>query len=136
MATRKTLTIQGIDYSANGVHPIPMGARLGNLIVSSILTGTNPDTRELPPDVEGQVRILFRNIRALMEDAGGTVNNIARISFFVQSKQLHRPSIDEEWTKMFPEGGYRPARIVLEVQPQGTPLVQCELIGFLESDDD
>ena len=136
MATRKTLTIRGIDYSERGVHPIPMGARLGNLIVSSILTGTDPDTRELPPGVEGQVRILFRNIRTLMEDAGGTVNNIARVSFFVQSKEQHRPSIDDEWTKMFPEGGYRPARIVLEVSPQGTPLVQCELIGFLESDDD
>ena len=136
MATRKTLTIQGIDYSANGIHPIPMGARLGNLVVSSILTGTDPDTRELPPDVEGQARILFRNIRALMEDAGGTVNNIARVSFFVQSKRDHRPPIDEEWTKMFPEGGYRPARIVLEVSPQGTPLIQAELIGLLESDDD
>jgi len=136
MATRKTLTIQGIDYSANGIHPIPMGARLGNLIVSSILTGTDPDTRELPSDVEGQARILFRNIKALMEDAGGTVNNIARVSFFVQSKQNHRPPIDEEWTKMFPEGGYRPARIVLEVSPQGTPLIQAELIGLLESDDD
>jgi len=135
MATRKTLTIRGIDYSERGVHPIPMGARLGNLVVSSIITGTDPDSRELPPDVEGQVRILFRNIRTLMEDAGGTVNNIARVSFFVQSKEKHRPSIDDEWTKMFPEGGYRPARVVLEVSPQGTPLVQCELIGFLESDD-
>ena len=136
MATRKTLTIRGIDYSERGVHPIPMGARLGNLVVSSIITGTDPDSRELPPDVEGQVRILFRNIRTLIEDAGGTVNNIARVSFFVQSKEQHRPSIDDEWTKMFPEGGYRPARIVLEVSPQGTPLVQCELIGFLDSDDD
>ena len=48
MATRKMLTIQGIDYSERGVHPIPMGARLGNLIVSSIITGTDPATRELP----------------------------------------------------------------------------------------
>ena len=134
MATRKMLTIPGVDYSERGVHPIPMGARLGNLVVSSVITGNDPDTRKTPPEIEGQVRNLFRNIKTIMEDAGGTVNDIARVSFFVQSKQQHRPSIDEEWTKMFPEDGYRPARIVLEVQPQGTPLVQCELIGFLGSD--
>ena len=59
MGTRKMLTIQGIDYSERGVHPIPMGARLGNLIVSSIITGTDPTTRELPADIEGQARSHF-----------------------------------------------------------------------------
>ena len=71
-----------------------------------------------------------------MEDAGGTVTDIARVSFFVQSKQLHRPPIDVEWEKMFPEGGYRPARIFLEVSPQGSPLIQCEVIGLMGADDE
>ena len=136
MGTRKMLTIQGIDYSERGVHPIPMGARLGNLIVSSIITGTDPTTRELPADIEGQARVIFQNIQTLMEDAGGTVTDIARVSFFVQSKQQHRPPIDVEWEKMFPEGGYRPARIFLEVSPQGSPLIQCEVIGLMGADDE
>ncbi len=131
MATRQMLTIKGIDYAERGVHPIPMGARLGNLVVSSIITGTDPDTRELPPNIEGQAEVIFRNIKSLMEDAGGTVDDIARVSFFVQSKQLHRPPIDVEWEKMFPEGSARPARIFLEVSPQGAPLVQCEVIGLI-----
>ena len=136
MTERKMLTIQGIDYSERGVHPIPMGARVGSLIVSSILTGTDPRTRELPPNVEGQAEVLFRNISTLMEDAGGTIDDIARVTFFVQSKQMHRPAIDVEWEKMFPEGGFRPARIVLEVAPQGSPLIQAEVIGLLTNGGD
>lgn len=136
MTERKMLTIRGIDYSERGVHPIPMGARVGSLVVSSILTGTDPNTRELPPEVEGQAEVLFRNIATLMEDAGGTVDDIARVTFFVQSKQMHRPAIDAEWEKMFPAGGFRPARIVLEVAPQGSPLIQAEVIGLLTNGGD
>lgn len=136
MTERKMLTIQGIDYSERGVHPIPMGARVGSLVVSSILTGTDPSTRELPPNVEGQAAVLFRNIATLMEDAGGSVDDIARVTFFVQSKQMHRPAIDVEWEKMFPADGFRPARIVLEVLPQGSPLIQAEVMGLLTNGGD
>jgi enamine deaminase RidA (YjgF/YER057c/UK114 family) len=112
-------------------HPIPLGVRLGNLVVSSIIAPQDPETGRTPTDVQEQVRHLFRQMKALMEDAGGTVNDIARVSFFVRSKQEHRPLIDEEWANMFPAGGYRPARIFLEVQPQGSPSVQCEIIGVV-----
>ena len=30
-------------------NPIPNASRIGNLVMSSVIVGTNPGTRELPP---------------------------------------------------------------------------------------
>jgi len=54
-------------------NPIPNASRIGNLVMSSVIGGLNPGTRELPPTLEQQVANVFANLRSDVEAAGGTV---------------------------------------------------------------
>ena len=127
VAAGRALSVPGFAWD----HPIPLGVRMGNLVVSSIIPPLDPNGGGTPDDVREQVRLVFQHMRGLMGDAGGTVNDIARVCFYVRDKQHHREFIDEEWAVMYPAGGYSPARIVLEVAPQGRPSIQAEIIGMV-----
>ena len=62
-------------------NPIPNASRIGNIVVSSVIGGTNPGTRELPPTLEQQVANVFGYIRHDIEAAGGTADDIIKITF-------------------------------------------------------
>src|SRR5690348_13751452 len=96
-------------------HPIPLGVRLGNLVISSIIPPLDPATGKTPAAVKDQVALVFLHMKALLEDAGGTLNDIARVTFYVTSKAEHRPFIDDEWNAMFSSSTVQPARLVIEV---------------------
>ena len=49
-----------------------------------------------------QAEVLFRNIHKFMELAGGTPENIAHMTVFLQDEK-HRESINKAWIKMFPD---------------------------------
>ncbi len=126
---RTALTVPEFSWD----HPIPLGVRLGNLVVSSIIPPRDPETGGTPSDIKRQVELVFQHMKGLIEDAGGTIDDIARVTFYVRSKQEHRPIIDEEWNAMFSNGAVQPARLVMEVPPQGGPSIQCEFIGMVAS---
>ena len=51
-------------------NPIPNASRIGNIIMSSVIGGTNPGTRDLPETLEQQVVNVFTHIRHDVEAAG------------------------------------------------------------------
>ena len=51
-------------------NPIPNASRIGNLVMSSVIGGTNPGTRDLPESFEAQVANVFVHIRHDVEAAG------------------------------------------------------------------
>ena len=69
MSARKgrSLEIAGVSH---GGAPIPMGARVGNMLVSSGIPGKDPATNTVPPEVGLQARFAFQNMVALLH-AGG-----------------------------------------------------------------
>ena len=64
--------MKGLQHGA----PIPMGARVGNMIFSSGIIGADPSTGEVPEDLESQCVFAFANMKTMVENAGGTVQNI------------------------------------------------------------
>src|SRR5689334_2717787 len=91
-------------------NPIPNASRIGNLIMSSVIGGANPGTRDLPAALEQQVANVFANIRYDVESAGGSVDDIIKINFWVKDPASQRAALNAEWTKMFPDAASRPAR--------------------------
>ena len=114
-------------------HPIPLAVRLGNLVISSIIPPLDPATGKTPADIKQQVALVYQHMKAILEDAGGTLDDIARVTFYVRSKAEQRPLIDEEWNAMFSSSAVQPARLVIEVIPQAAPplSVQCEFIALI-----
>ncbi len=75
--------------------------------------GTNPGTRELPPTLEQQVANVFAAMRGDVEAAGGSVDDIIKVTFWVKDPVTQRAALNAEWVKMFPDAEARPARHTL-----------------------
>ncbi|MBX5465966.1 MAG: RidA family protein [Firmicutes bacterium] len=127
MARRKSIELPNIAHAA----PIPMGSRIGNLVFSSGISGQDPDTGQLPDDPEVQARNLFRNIRHFMELAGGTPDDIIRVTLYLREER-YREVLNREWVTMFPDPESRPARHALTLPLRGQVLFQAELVAVLE----
>ena len=126
MAKRSVIEIPGLAHNA----PIPMGAKVGNLIFSSAISGRDSETEKLPPDPDEQAEILFQNIRRFMQLAGGTPENIGHMTVFLKDEK-YRDSINKAWVKMFPDEHNRPARHAVKIELRGEVLFQVELIAAL-----
>ncbi|HUH85615.1 MAG TPA: RidA family protein, partial [Stellaceae bacterium] len=61
-------------------NPIPNASRVGNLVMSSVISGVKPGSRDLPASLEEQVANVFQHIRHDVEAAGGTVDDIIKIT--------------------------------------------------------
>jgi enamine deaminase RidA (YjgF/YER057c/UK114 family) len=114
-------------------NPIPNASRIGNVVMSSVIGGTKPGTRELPWSLEEQVANVFTHIRHDIEAAGGRVDDIIKVTFWVKDPASQRAALNAEWTKMFPDPDSRPARHTLTLPPDSRALVQADFTAVIGS---
>ncbi len=74
---------------------------------------------------------VFAAIRGDIEAAGGTVDDIIKITFWVKDPASQRAALNEEWVKMFPDAAARPARHTLTLPPDSRALVQADFTAVL-----
>jgi 2-iminobutanoate/2-iminopropanoate deaminase len=123
---------QSIDGSrARHENPIPNACRIGNIVMSSVIGGSNPGTRELPPTLEQQIANVFGYIRHDVEAAGGTVDDIVKVTFWVKDPAKQRAALNAEWVKMFPDPASRPARHTQHLPAESRALVQADFIAVV-----
>ena len=123
---------QSINGSrARHENPIPNACRIGNIVMSSVIGGANPGTRELPPELEQQVANVFFYIRHDIEAAGGSVDDIIKVTFWVKDPVKQRASLNAEWEKMFPDPASRPARHTQPLPADSKALVQCDFTAVI-----
>ena len=127
MARRKSIN----GSRARDENPIPNASRVGNIVMSSVIGGTRPGTRELPASLEEQVANVFVHIRHDIEAAGGSVDDIIKITFWVKDPVLQRAALNTEWVKMFPDPQSRPARHTLVLPADNRALVQADFTAVL-----
>lgn len=123
----RSLEIPGISH---GNAPIPMGARVGNMIFSSGIMGKDPATNELPADVELQAKFAFENMLALLKAGGASLGNLARMTVFIKNETA-RPAVNAQWLKFFPDPHDRPARHTLVYDLPGGMLLQLEIVAVV-----
>lgn len=99
--------------------------------MSSVIGGSNPGTRDLPPTLEGQVANVFAALRSDVEAAGGTVDDILKVTFWVKDPVSQRAALNAEWVKMFPDPAARPARHTLPLPADSRALVQADFTAVL-----
>ena len=127
MAKRKSIN----GSRARHENPIPNASRVGNVVMSSVIGGTKPGTRELPTSLEEQVANVFAHIRHDVEAAGGSVDDIIKINFWVKDPGSQRGALNAEWVKMFPDPESRPARHTLTLPVDSRTLVQADFTAVL-----
>ncbi len=127
MAKRKSIEIPGFKHQ----NPIPVASRIGNLLMSSVTSGVDPGTRNLPPELPRQIANLFAHIKATVEAAGGTPDDIIKITFWMKDPVNGRAAINEEWVKMFPDPDSRPARHTQHLAGDGPSQISCDFVAVL-----
>ena len=127
MAKRKSITWPGFKHE----NPIPNASMIGNILMSSIISGRDPETGKAPPEAEAQIANIFKQIRLGVEAAGGTVDDIIKVNFWVRDPAVGRKMLNGEWTKMFPNEASRPARHTLALPANAPNHVTCDFMAVI-----
>jgi len=124
---RESYDLDGISHSV----PIPFGTRVGNMLFSSGIMGMDRMSGTLPTELETQVHHSFLNMRALLEKAGGTLDDVAHVRVLVRLEE-YRGAVNAEWVKAFPDPKSRPARHTEVTALRGDMLIQLEMMAVLK----
>ena len=127
MSKRRSIVVPGLEHT----HPIPNASRLGPLLMTGGIYGKDPATGHLASDAAGQCKLMFANIRRVLELGGATPEDVVKVNVWMKNKD-DRVHLNPEWLAMFPDPGSRPSRhTFLDTdQPYGA-LVSCEVIAVI-----
>ncbi len=122
---RKSIEVAGYKHG----NPIPAASRIGNIVMTGVIsadarTGTLPDT------LEAQCAAMFRNVRDIVEAAGGKPEHIIKMTVWLRNLS-DRKALNGEWLKMFPDAASRPARHALLHQGEGDSLIVCDVTAVI-----
>ena len=126
MARRRSIYVEGFGHK----NPIPAAAVIGDLLMSGIVLGLDPATGKVAPTLDEQCTLIFRHIRSIVEAAGGTTDDIVKITVWMRDRSQREP-LNREWLKMFPDPETRPARQAMKADLEGDTLIQCDFIARL-----
>ena len=128
MSKRRSIEVAGLQHE----NPIPVASQIGPFLVSGGIFGKDPNTGTIPPGIEEQCALLFANIRLILAAAGGTPEDILKLTVWLKDK-AHRLHVNKEWLAMFPDAHSRPARhSLLSPDLPGAALVQGELLAIFD----
>lgn len=126
MTRRKSIHIDGFAHK----NPIPNASIVGNLLVSGVIMGRDTRSESVPDTIEEQCAIMFRHVRDIVEAAGGTTDDIVKMSVWLKDPS-DRSALNAEWTAMFPDPESRPARHAFALDGDSPVMIQCDLMAVI-----
>ena len=130
MTTTSILHPVTTDNLPTPVGPYSPAMVVGNLVFVSGQAGREPRTGALAADVEGQTEQALRNVAAILEAAGTSLDHVVRCGvFLVDMKEFKK--MNGVYARMF--GAHRPARTTVEVSglPGDGLLVEIDAVAAL-----
>ena len=125
-ATRQSIGVPGLKHK----DPLPMGARLGPYVFSSVFAPEDPATGKPVEGAEAQIKRAFDNCALFMKGAGGSEDDINHFWVFMKDFQW-QPAMVEEWVRRWPDFGDRPARKTLPYELPASSEIQLQLTAVL-----
>jgi Putative translation initiation inhibitor, yjgF family len=113
------------------VNPIPAACRIDNMLWSGVIYGRDPQTQQVPPDLDLQCALMFHHVRSIVEAAGGSLADVVKMTLWMEDKS-QRDVVNRHWEKAFPDPHSRPARHALDGQFPGAILIQCDFVAVLQ----
>ena len=127
MEKRRSIEVAGVKH----VNPIPAASRKGPFVTSGAISGADHTTGKVPEDLDAQCAAMFANVRRLIEAAGGTPDDIVKMTVWIADRAL-RPTLNKYWVAMFPDPHSRPARHTVASSDFTPPMqVQCDLLAVI-----
>jgi 2-iminobutanoate/2-iminopropanoate deaminase len=85
----------------------------------------------MPTDLAGQVSNVFKQIKLCVEAAGGSVDDIIKVNFWMKDPATGRAALNGEWAKMFPDPDSRPARHTLALGANNPNHLTCDFTAVI-----
>jgi 2-iminobutanoate/2-iminopropanoate deaminase len=126
--TRRSIHVGGLSHR----NPIPMAARIGNVVASSVIAPTDPSTGETPEGLEDQAAMVFANMRRVLEAAGATSDDVVRVGVFMDDPD-QRAAVNAAWIEMFPDEHSRPARHTTHESLPAGRLIAADFLAVIDS---
>ena len=127
MSARKSVYLEGFGHK----NPIPAACRLGNLVFSGSIQGTDPATGRYGATVEEQSALMFAQLRRIVEAAGGTTADIVKLTVWMRDRTT-RAALNGPWLEMFPDPDSRPARHTMDAPLDGEKQVECDFVAVIQ----
>ncbi len=124
----RSLHVPNVGHKA----PIPLGARVSNIICSSGIAGKDPANGALPGVAAEQVRNAFTNLAALLAVGGASMNDVVKLAVTLNDDGAH-DAVNAQWLAAFPNPDDRPARHITMQALQHGMLVQLEVLAVVQA---
>ena len=124
---RTALEIPGLAHR----DPLPMAVKAGPYVFSSVISPQDPKTGEtVPGGALAQIKQGFENVKLLMAQAGGTVDDVNHLWVFMKNFD-HQPAMVDEWVAVYPNEGERPARKTVQYELGANTEIQIQATGYV-----
>lgn len=125
MSNRRSIEIEGLSHIA----AIPVASRVGPLLTTSVIVGFEPGTRDLPDGGEAQLENIFGHMKAILDEAGGSWDDVAKLEFWSPDADM-RKAIEAAYLEVFPDETSRPAR---HTHSTSAKFVMASLLAYISS---
>jgi 2-iminobutanoate/2-iminopropanoate deaminase len=126
--TRQPIGVPGLKHK----DPLPIGARVGNYVFSSVFAPEDPATGKPVEGAIPQIVRAFDNAKLFMKEAGGSEDDVNHYWVFMKDFQW-QPAMVEEWVRRWPTFGDRPARKTLPYELPASSEIQLQLTAVLNA---
>jgi 2-iminobutanoate/2-iminopropanoate deaminase len=123
---RQSIYVEGFSHK----NPIPAACRLGAMVYSGSIQGSDPATGQYGATLEQQCRLMFAQVRRIVEAAGGSAADIVKMTVWMNDRS-QRAAVNGPWLEMFPDPQRRPARHTMNADLDGGKLVECDFVAVI-----
>lgn len=80
------VTYISTDKAPAAIGPYSQGTKVGNMVFTSGQLGIDPKTGEfVNSNIEEETRQSLKNLKAVVEKAGGTLENVVKVTIFIKN---------------------------------------------------
>jgi 2-iminobutanoate/2-iminopropanoate deaminase len=122
----RSIDVPGLAHNA----PIPLGARVANVLCSSAIAGKDPATGKLVAAPADQARLAFENLKRFLEAGGATLADVVKLTVYIKDDSV-REHINPHWLAFWPDPAERPARHIVVHDLQHGMALQLETLAVV-----
>ncbi|RQH06395.1 RidA family protein [Paraburkholderia dinghuensis] len=122
----RSIDVPGLAHNA----PIPVGARVANVLCSSAIAGKDPATGKLAAVPADQARLAFDNLKHFLDAGGATLADVVKLTIYVKDDSV-REYINAHWLAFWPDPAQRPARHIVVHDLQHGMALQLETLAVI-----
>ena len=116
--------------------PYTPAVRAGDLLFISGQLGLDPETKQPHADFEKQVEGAIAGVRALVEAAGGSLEDVVKTTVFLSGDMSRFAELNAVYARLF-AGDVRPARSTIAVAALPLDaLVEIEAVALLPANEE